>query len=510
MSFGQSLSPGVFNYGKVKLWNNPRATFTFTNPSNKRVLFLPIPYQRNLYVNLPEGYIEPGETVELEAIFYTEDLGNFTVNQPLYLSGWGDPIYLNLKGKIISFHPDAHTACPNMGQEKREEATSQIARVVVKDKQTGEILTGVDILLVGTSHNYFIEKTKKAETPLKKVPIGLYQIDIAKKGYVEKKELLYLNKNTEVVIFELERNQIEEVLTHHTPEIEESTSEEVEIVEIEKPKESDQDAIERIRRRMNERFSGRTIIERDVMVVKEPSDSLETDEDLEETIDDDGGFAFDEREPKPEETPLDTTPAVERSDFNESGELNPEKYVSNNVVFLIDESSSMMVGDKMVHLQASMRQLVGALRKQDLVTIVVYSRDAEVRLAATPGDQKKEIYKVIDALKPGGRSYGAQGLSISYDYARQNFIPKGNNQIILATDGLFNSPQYSPEDLYAMAKNNADEGVRTTVVGFGKDKKAIEFMQVLSHNGEGSFVRIKTAEEAQQALLMEVMQNALR
>ncbi len=48
---------------------------------------------------------------------------------------------------------------------------------------------------------------------------------------------------------------------------------------------------------MNERFSGRTIIERDVMVVKEPSDSLETDDDLEETIDDDGGFAFDEENP---------------------------------------------------------------------------------------------------------------------------------------------------------------------------------------------------------------------
>ena len=130
--FAQQLSPNSYNYGKVKLWNNPKAQLTFTNTSRKKMLFLPIPYQRNLYVHLPDGYIMPGETVEIEAIYYTEDLGNFSVQQPLYLSGWNEPVFLSLKGKISSFHPDAHIACPNMAQEQKEEATSQIAEVIIK------------------------------------------------------------------------------------------------------------------------------------------------------------------------------------------------------------------------------------------------------------------------------------------------------------------------------------------------------------------------------------------
>ncbi|MBO6516304.1 MAG: VWA domain-containing protein [Bacteroidia bacterium] len=508
-SYGQQLAPNVHNFGKVKLWNNPKAHFTFTNPSNKRVLFLPIPYQRNLYVHLPEGYIEPGETVEIEAIYYTEELGNFTLNQPLYLSGWPDPIYLNMKGKILTFHPDAHIACPNMGQEQKEEARSEVAQIIVVDKETGELLTGVDLLLVGTSHNYFVEKTRKTHVPLKRMPIGLYQVDVSKHGYMGKKELLYINKKTETIIFELERNPMNTDVIEEQHDFDDGSDDE--IVEIEKPKESDQDAIERIRRRMDERFKGRKIFEKDVMVVKEPGDTIE---DVEE-VDTSEQFDFTQVTPEhtpentPETTPTDTT-TEEKLDFAENGQLNPDKYASNNVVFLIDESSSMMLGDKMDMLKTSMKRLVNVLRPEDMVTIVVYSRRAEVRLSATPGDQKDKIISVIDSLAPGGRSYGAEGLSMSYDYARANFITGGNNQIVLATDGLFNSPNYTSRDMYLMANENAGQGVLTTVVGFGKNKEAMQFMKELSANGNGSFIKVKTPEEAEDALLTEIMNNALR
>lgn len=489
------MVPKVHNFGKVKLWNNPHAHYTFTNESAKRVLFLPIPYQRNLYVNLPEGYIKPGQTVEIEAVYYTEDLGNFMVEQPLYLSGWDEPVYLRMKGKIQSFHPDAHIACPNMGQEKKEVATAQTAKIVVKDKETGELLTGVDILLTGTSSNYFMEKTRKTTVSLKKMPIGLYEVEVSKAGYQPGKQLEYINNNTGTIVVELERNPYE-VVEEEKPSEEE---EEDHFVEIEKPKESDEDAIERLRKIMNERFKDRKIIERDVVVLKEPSDSNE----IARFEEPDTTSGMTEEEQKE----VDTTP---KEDFAGNGELNPEKYASNNVVFLIDESSSMMLHNKMDMLKLSMKKLVEVLRPQDRVTIIVYSRRAEVRLESTPGDRKKDIYAVIDKLEPGGRSYGAEGLALSYKYARENFIVSGNNQIILATDGMFNSPNFSNNDMYAMATDNAMQGVLTTVVGFGRDQNAIDFMQELSSNGQGSFIYIKTPAEAEQAILGEVMRNALR
>lgn len=491
-AFGQQLLPHTYNYGKVKLWNNPKAEFTFTNNSDQRVLFLPIPYQRNLYIHLPEGYIQPGESVDIEAIYYTEDEGNFSVQQPLYLSGWSEPVYLSMKGKILTFHPDAHIACPNMGQEQKEEASSQIAEIVVKDKATGEILNGVDILLVGPEKNFFVERTRKKSIPLKKIGTGLYQVDVSKPGYITKQELVYINKNTQQIIVEIERNPNDFDVIETVPE----TNSDDQIVEIEKPKESDQDAIERLRKQMDERFKERKIIEKDVMVIKETSDSTITEE------------------PVPEITQIDTlVPEVDKTpkeDFSESGELNPEKYASNNVVFLIDESSSMMLKGKMDLLKISMKKAVSALREEDRVTIIVYSKHAEVRLASTPGNRKDIINAVIDSLTPGGRSYGAEGLAMSYRFAKQNFIASGNNQLILATDGLFNSPDYTDRDMYSMAQTHAAVGIKTTVVGFGKNKEAISFMLQLSENGNGRFITIKSQAEAEDALLSEIMQNALR
>ena len=490
----QQLSPSTYNFGKVSLWNNPKAKLTFTNTSSQRVLFLPIPYQRNLYFHLPEGYINPGQTVEIEAIYYTEEKGNFTVNQPLYLSGWSEPVYLNLKGKILTFHPDAHIACPNMGQEQKKESSSQIASIEVRDAETGELLNGVDILMVGTSKNFFIEKSNKTRVPLKKIGIGLYQIDVSKPGYVTKQQMTYINKNTEVIIVELQRSP-------HDFDVIETTStgnDEDEIIEIEKPKESDQDAIEKIRKMMDEKFKGRKIIEKDVMVLKEGSDTA--DQPLVFTHKDTSTFVADE-------VVVDETP---KEDFSETGELNNDKYASNNIVFLIDESSSMMLHGKIDVLQASMKKVIAALRKDDMVSVIVYSKSAEIRLQSVSGDQKSKIYAVIDSLKPGGRSYGAEGLSMSYKLAKRNFIVGGNNQVILATDGLFNSPDYTERDMFSMATTHAAVGVPTTVVGFGKNKEAIIFLKTLASSGGGSFIQVTEIGDVENALLTEIMHRSLR
>jgi regulator of RNase E activity RraA len=64
--------------------------------------------------------------------------------------------------------------------------------------------------------------------------------------------------------------------------------------------------------------------------------------------------------------------------------------------------------------------------------------------------------------------------------------------------------------MYGMAQTHASIGIKTTVVGFGRDKDAILFMENLSSNGKGSFIRIKSEEDARNALLQEIMSNALR
>ena len=69
-------------------------------------------------------------------------------------------------------------------------------------------------------------------------------MDVSKPGYITKQELVYINKNTQQIIVEIERNPNDFDVIETVPE----TNSDDQIVEIEKPKESDQDAIERLRK----------------------------------------------------------------------------------------------------------------------------------------------------------------------------------------------------------------------------------------------------------------------
>ncbi|MCB9240373.1 MAG: VWA domain-containing protein [Flavobacteriales bacterium] len=481
----QTLTPSTYNHGKVKLWNNPKAVFTFTNTTSQRMLFLPIQYQRDLYIHLPEGYIEPGQSVDIEVLYYTEEEGPFSITQELYVSGSNDPIYLRLKGKIQSFHPDAKTACPRVNPDKNENQRTVVTTVTVYDKSTGKVINGVDILISGAQSDYFIEHTKKYQVPLKNVAIGLYEVEISKPGYKSLTHVQYINPNVGHLVFELEPNPLEDP---SVPDASDKEGDDV-VIEIDKVQKNDADAIERIRKMMDERFKDRKIIERDVIVVKDNQDTT------------------------PKETPIassDTVvkPAVPEKDFDEGGLLNSKKYASNNVVFLIDVSGSMKIDDKLESMKTSMKSLVSVLRPQDMVTIIIYSRTARIKLQSTPGDRKDSINYVIDELRANGSSYGAEGLTMAYEFAVQNFITGGNNQVILATDGLFNSPEVTEDDLYAMARLHANYGVNTSVVGFGKKEEPRLFMQKLATSGSGSFIQIADQSAAESALITEIMKNA--
>ena len=161
-------------------------------------------------------------------------------------------------------------------------------------------------------------------------------------------------------------------------------------------------------------------------------------------------------------------------------------------------------------MKTAMKELVSVLRHEDLVTIISYSSKTKILIASTPGDQKDMIYAVIDSLEAKGNSYGHRGLERAYEFALNNFIKEGNNQVILASDGLFNSKEVTEKEIFEMAESNSILGIRTSVVGFGKSKEALKFLKKLSANGRGSFIKITSESTAQSALVEEIMKNAIK
>jgi Ca-activated chloride channel family protein len=109
-----------------------------------------------------------------------------------------------------------------------------------------------------------------------------------------------------------------------------------------------------------------------------------------------------------------------------------------NLVFLIDVSGSMQPANRLPLVQQSLRMLVGELRRDDQVAMVVYAGASGLVLPATRCGNPGTILEAIDRLQAGGSTNGGAGIQLAYETAEANFIEGGVNRVILATDGDFN------------------------------------------------------------------------
>lgn len=176
---------------------------------------------------------------------------------------------------------------------------------------------------------------------------------------------------------------------------------------------------------------------------------------------------------------------------------------ASNMVFLIDVSGSMEAENKLPLVQSSLDLLVDQMREKDRVAIVVYAGNAGLVLPSTPGSDKMKIKDAIDKLSAGGSTAGGQGIQLAYRIARENFIIKGNNRIILATDGDFNVGLSSDDELVRLIEKERESGVFLSVLGFGMGNYKDNKMQQLADKGNGNHSYIDNINEARKVLVSE-------
>ena len=175
----------------------------------------------------------------------------------------------------------------------------------------------------------------------------------------------------------------------------------------------------------------------------------------------------------------------------------------SNLVFLIDVSGSMMSPDKLPLVKQAFRALVGELRAQDRVALVVYAGAAGLVLPPTSGDEKRTILEALDRLEAGGSTAGGAGLRLAYDVAREHFLPEGNNRVILATDGDFNVGVSSDAEMIRLVEARRSEGTFLTVLGFGTGNLKDTKMEQMADKGNGHYAYIDTFREAQKVFVQE-------
>lgn len=207
--------------------------------------------------------------------------------------------------------------------------------------------------------------------------------------------------------------------------------------------------------------------------------------------------------------PIDTTEIATADappDEPPAPEIKPEEPLPtlegaapNNLVFLLDVSSSMEDPDKLPLLKQSFKYLLGLMRPQDRVAIVTYSGNARVVLPSTSSSEKNRIIQAIDGLTSEGKSDALEGVILAYRVAGKNFIEEGNNRIILASDGYFRIPDALPR----LVKDKTNQDILMSVFFFGEEEARItERLTRLADLGQGNFKHIRT-DNATRLLIEE-------
>lgn len=186
------------------------------------------------------------------------------------------------------------------------------------------------------------------------------------------------------------------------------------------------------------------------------------------------------------------------------GEDIPEYLLpASNFVFLIDVSGSMSAPNKLELLKKSFNLFVDYLDDRDKISIVTYAGMAGVVLPPTPGDKKSEIKAAINQLGAGGSTAGAQGIITAYELAQQNFIPNGNNRVILGSDGDFNVGISNQEELVELIEEKRELGIFLTILGVGTGNLQDGKMEQIANNGNGNYEYIDNLEQAKKVFIYE-------
>lgn len=176
----------------------------------------------------------------------------------------------------------------------------------------------------------------------------------------------------------------------------------------------------------------------------------------------------------------------------------------SNLVFLLDVSGSMNNYDKLPLLVESLKMLIGNMKPEDRIAIVVYAGAAGVVLPSTPVAQASTIRSALDRLNAGGSTAGGEGIELAYKIATDNFMRNGNNRIILCTDGDFNVGVSSDQALVKLIEKKRKTGVYLSVLGFGTGNYQDQKMELLSNSGNGNYAYIDSKKEARKVLVKEM------
>lgn len=433
------------SFGELSAQSERFVDFKVTNVGKKKEYLLRV-QKPNEVVYIASGqFIEPDSSLLLRFQVNPKKTGKFNYEIPVFTSDRAEAVVLKLSGNLKELSNDPLASfqnCPDFSAVPSTSATDFKLTVVTLDKETKELLAKSTVSLLQNGRGIGSWKTGKNGSFSDRVPLGYTYFYATHDGYFPSEKGMYINFQRNYVEIELAKN----------PAI---------CLPFPAPK---KDSVPEL------------IVEQQVPLQIETQ--LYSDN------------------PTPPAQPLETD--YQKIPFENFDETH---FKPINVVFVLDISGSMRVGDRMELLKFSLNQLVDVLRPVDRMAIITYADKAKVLVPSKNGDQKAALKDPIAQLKAEGYTAGGDGIALGYKQMNKNFLENGANHVIIITDGAFNK---NSDEYKKVIEKYKSKGVTFSVVGIQNTEKDAAKMKEAAEVGNGRYTAIDKLSDAQINLIQEI------
>ncbi len=164
-----------------------------------------------------------------------------------------------------------------------------------------------------------------------------------------------------------------------------------------------------------------------------------------------------------------------------------------NIALVIDKSGSMQ-GAKIADARKASLMALGRLTEDDTLAIVAFNHMIDIVLPATSLSDLPNMRRAIRNISAGGRTALYGGVEAGIDEVMTFLDPYAVNRVILLSDGLANVGPTAPDQIAALGREAAAEGVSITTIGLGLGYNE-DLMTRLALNSDGNHAFVEHPDD---------------
>jgi len=162
-----------------------------------------------------------------------------------------------------------------------------------------------------------------------------------------------------------------------------------------------------------------------------------------------------------------------------------------NLCLVIDRSKSMQ-GARMQHVKAAAHRILDECKPSDIVSVVVFSDQAEVIVPAQHPTDPRSMKTLISAIRADGATSIVGALRSGLSQIERNRDTRYVNHLVLITDGRTYGDE---EECLSLAARAREKGIGISGMGIGEDWND-KFLDALASQTGGSSGYISNPESA--------------